>query len=195
MFIYSKIFESVKVEYLKDVSKDLNFSFYDVYIEIFDVINDGKYDQEVKEYMKDVIHSFGNTHTLELEQEEFTPEFSDYTYFLEWVLKIISEIIDYFMKSFTFSELRVQILYYLLVKSGGYDTSLVSNIINSRTTGLIKSDILKLYILWKKSITTDTTLDDLYNEFDNRYQDKLDLAENGLNYQGQYNDEFCKDKN
>ncbi|KKN20671.1 hypothetical protein LCGC14_0933210 [marine sediment metagenome] len=32
------------------------------------------------------------------------------------------------------------------------------------------------------------TINDLYDEFDLRYSDKLDLVENGINYDGRYDD-------
>ena len=204
LFIYSKIFESVKSEYDKleeDRHKEykingkviknyriMTFSFYDMYIEIFNDINEGKLDKEIKEYMKDIINSFGNTHTLELEGVEFNQDFDDYEYFLKWVLEIIADIVDYFTKPYNYNELRIQMLYYLLVKSTGFDNHLVSNIVEQRTPSLIKSDILKLYILWKKTIPTDMTINDLYDEFDLRYSDKLDLVENGINYDGRYDD-------
>jgi len=210
LFIYSKIFESVKDEYdqlYHQSSKvdwdSMTFSFYDLYIEIFKAINNGKYDQDIKEYMNDVITNFGNTHTYELERAEFKLSSSkeddylsteDYNYFLEDILSIIAEIINYFTGELTFNELRVEMLRYLLIKSTGHDNTLVSNIVSMRPKELIRADILKLYILGRKTYSKMESIEELYDEFDKRYSDKLDLREYGINYRGQWDHEFYKDK-
>ena len=199
LFIYSKIFEKVKPQYdimMSEAPYDdppLNYSFSDYYTTIFESIEKGKYDREITEFMKDVVNNFGTIHSYELEQVPFTPEFGDYSYFHKWVLEIISEVVTYFLESFTSKELKAHILYYLLIKSNGEDTNFVSNIIGSRSKEIIRTDILKLFILWKKDVCIEITLEDLYNEFDKRYSDELDYKEYGINYNGEYDHLFYQD--
>ena len=83
LFIYSKIYERVEKEYVLNSSlsyneiealgldrdmefKKLTYSFYDMYMELFDEINKGKYDLEIKKYMKDIIQSYGETWCREM---------------------------------------------------------------------------------------------------------------------------------
>ncbi|HEC36950.1 hypothetical protein LCGC14_0833660 [marine sediment metagenome] len=82
LFMYSKLYERVDKDYITTGNKSyddmkalgidhdmafkkLTYSFYDMFNELFDSINEGKLDQEIKEYMKDVLKSFGKTYCLE----------------------------------------------------------------------------------------------------------------------------------
>ncbi len=81
--MYSKLYERIKKEYVltgvlslnemealgidSDTEfKKLTYSFYDMYIELFESINRGRLDQEIEEYMKDILQSYGETYCNEI---------------------------------------------------------------------------------------------------------------------------------
>ncbi len=91
LFIYSKLYERIKEVYLLSDSLTFNemealeldydtefkkrtYSFYDMYIELFNDINKGKYNQEIEEYMKDVLQSYGKTYCNEIFNLDFKKE-------------------------------------------------------------------------------------------------------------------------
>jgi len=82
LFIYSKLYERISKEYVLLGSLSLNemeakgldhdtefnkltYSFYDMYMDLFEAINKGKYDQEIEAYMKDIFQSYGTTYCKE----------------------------------------------------------------------------------------------------------------------------------
>ena len=248
LFIYSKIFERVNKEYgnlfhkynsHKDNSYDV--PFYDYYSELYKEINDGNYDQEIKEYMKDVLKSYGIIYCTEfldmkdvktfdketvesptywskeyaedwLNRMKSNPDYDaehcakivkenveegvyyeDWSYALNNVLEIIAHIIERELDKITnITNLKVRIFHSIYIM----DSHFCWCCFNCRPKEYIKADILKLYIEWKKvEDHLDVTLYDLYDEFDSRFTDRLDYAEEGLHYEGQYDDEFYKDEN
>lgn len=79
LFIYSKLYERINKEYflpgsysndeIKALGKDydiefekLTYSFYDLYMELFEDINKGKYNRQIEIYMKDILKSYGDTY-------------------------------------------------------------------------------------------------------------------------------------
>lgn len=82
LFMYSKLYEKISKEYkitanlsynemealgidYDEEFKKLNYSFYDMYMELFEEINKGKHNREIEEYMKDVLHSYGTMYCNE----------------------------------------------------------------------------------------------------------------------------------
>lgn len=82
LFIYSKLYERIKKEYpYSDKCKDfeetqplLTYSFYDMYIELYESINKGDYNQEIEIYMKDSVQSYGDTWCLHRWDKPFNKE-------------------------------------------------------------------------------------------------------------------------
>ncbi|KKN47089.1 hypothetical protein LCGC14_0666550 [marine sediment metagenome] len=81
--------------------KKLTYSFYDMYMELFEEINKGNYNQEIHEYMKDLLQSYGNTYCLELSCLPFEKEkLEEVTYWTEeqakeWLEKQLLENPEY----------------------------------------------------------------------------------------------------
>ncbi len=127
LFIYSKLYERIKKEYFLPGSLSLNemeekgldydnefkkltYSFYDMYIELFDTIDKGHLNQEIEDYMENILQAYGDIYCYNYFNLPFDKakleEVSYWTeeYAKEWLDKQLNEDNPKYAKEYDWDE-------------------------------------------------------------------------------------------